>query len=210
MMKLRILTVTCLVLALAGIARSQSSDEAAIKAVITQLFTGMEKGDSAMVHAAFTPEVTMATVYRDKADAPALRRESTLDDFLKAVGTPHPHVWYEEVWNLKVQLDGDFAQAWCDYAFYSGDTFSHCGVDAFQLFRDRYGAWKIFHLADTRRKTGCNIPKETERKHVRGHLDLGIKKSYDLNSTPAESLPLPGTFGYKRWNIKSIGSKGRC
>lgn len=203
-MKSRIVTLTCFLIAFAGVARGQSAEEAAIKKVITQLFTGMEKGDSALVHGAFTPEVTMATVYRDK-DVPTLRRESALDDFLKAVGTPHPQVWHEEIWDLKVQVDGDFAQAWCDYAFYAGDTFSHCGIDAFQLFRDKTGAWKIFHLADTRRKTGCNPPKEIERKHVRGHIDLGIKKSYDLNSTPAESLPLPGKVGYKRWNSGRTG-----
>lgn len=204
-MNCRIIFLICLLLASAGVARSQSADEAAIKRVITQLFTGMEKGDSAMVHAAFTPTVTMATVYRDKTDAPTLRRESSLDEFLKAVGTPHPQIWYEEIWNVKVQVDGDFAQAWCDYAFYVGDTFSHCGVDAFQLFRDKQGAWKIFHLADTRRKTGCNIPKEIERKHIRGHVDFGIKRSYDLGSTPAESLPLPGAFGYKRWQGGGTG-----
>jgi hypothetical protein len=56
------------------------------------------------------------------------------------------------------------AQAWCDYAFYVDKSYSHCGVDAFQLFKGKDG-WKIFHLADTRRKTGCTIPKEIQDKH---------------------------------------------
>jgi len=141
-----------------------SSDEKAVAAILKQVFKGMEKGDSAMVRGAFSSPVTMATIRRDKDNKPVITHESSLSDFLKAVGTPHPDVWYEEIWNLKITTDGDFAQAWCDYAFYRGHKFSHCGVDAFQLFRDDKG-WKIFHLADTRRTTACTIPTEIQSKH---------------------------------------------
>ena len=140
------------------------TDEAAIKEVITRLFTGMQKGDSAMVHSAFAREVTMATAFRDKSNNPVLEHENSINGFLKAVGTPHPEIWYEEIWNVSVKTDGDFAQAWCDYAFYLGNKFSHCGVDAFELHKGKEG-WKIFHLADTRRREGCNIPLEIQNKH---------------------------------------------
>lgn len=144
---------------------AQSEEAAAVTAVIQKLFAGMEKGDSAMVHAAFAHDVTMATALRDKNNQPVLRRESSIADFLKAVGTPHKEVWYEEIWNIKVQIDGDFAQAWCDYAFYRDHTFSHCGIDAFQLHKGA-GGWKIFHLADTRRKEPCVIPPNVAKKHT--------------------------------------------
>jgi len=153
-----------LLLLLSGTATFAQTDEAAVTAVIHTLFTGMEKGDSAMVHSAFTPEVTMATALRDKNNKSVLRRESSINDFLKAVGTPHKDVWYEEIWNIKIQIDGDFAQAWCDYAFYLNNTFSHCGIDAFHLHKTPSG-WKIFHLADTRRKDPCVIPAEVKKKH---------------------------------------------
>lgn len=142
----------------------QSDDESAVIEVIKQLFKGMEKGDSAMVRTTFAKNITMATMRRDKENNPLLVRESSLDGFLKAVGTPHPEIWYEEIWAIKVQLDDDFAQAWCEYAFYVGNKFSHCGVDAFQLHRGNDG-WKIFHLADTRRSNDCAIPKKIRRKH---------------------------------------------
>ena len=143
---------------------AQHTDDAAIRAVITQLFTGMQKGDSAMVRDAFASEITMATIFRDKTNAPKIHHETSLKGFLDAVGTPHKEVWYEEVWNLTIQVDGDFAQAWCDYAFYLDRTFSHCGVDAFHLHKTKSG-WKIFHLADTRRKQDCNIPADIQSKH---------------------------------------------
>jgi hypothetical protein len=139
-------------------------DKEAVKGVITSLFTGMQKGDSAMVHAAFAGEVTMATAFRDKTGKPMLHRETSIADFLKAVGTPHKETWYEEIWGLDIRVDGDFAQAWCDYAFYIDNKFSHCGIDAFHLHKEN-GAWKIFHLADTRRKEGCNIPDDIRKKH---------------------------------------------
>ena len=141
------------------------TDEVAVKDVITRLFLGMEKGDSAMVHSTFAREVSLLTVFRDKNNNPKLIRESSINDFLKAVGTAHPETWYEESWGYVVQVDGDFAQAWCDYAFYVGNKFSHCGIDAFNLFKDKDG-WKIVHLADTRRKDGCKIPKEIQKKHA--------------------------------------------
>ena len=64
------------------------------------------------------------------------------------------------IWDTKIQIDGNMAQAWAPYAFYVGKKFSHCGVDAFQLFKSTDGVWRIFHLADTRQKDGCNVPKK--------------------------------------------------
>lgn len=147
------------------VSAQKSTEEVAVKAVITKLFLGMEKGDSAMVHSTFAKEVSLLTAFRDKNNNPKLIRESSIDDFLKAVGTPHPETWYEETWNFVIQIDGDFAQAWCDYAFYVGNKFSHCGIDAFNLFKGQDG-WKIVHLADTRRKEGCTIPNGIQKKHT--------------------------------------------
>jgi hypothetical protein len=78
---------------------------------------------------------------------------------------------------MKIQIDGDFAQAWCDYAFYVGHRFNHCGIDAFHLIREKDG-WKIFHLADTRRKEGCHVPEEIQKKHK------GISKNSLYPSLP--------------------------
>jgi hypothetical protein len=143
---------------------AQSSDEAQVQEVINRLFKGMQLGDSAMVHSAFSREISMATAFRNKENNAILRKESSLDGFLKAVGTPHPEVWNEEIWNVKIHLDGDLAQAWCDYAFYVGNKFSHCGADAFLFHRGKEG-WKIFHLADTRRTADCVIPNEISDKY---------------------------------------------
>jgi hypothetical protein len=145
-------------------AQTQINNEAAVVNVIKTLFLAMEKSDSAMAHKTFTKKVTSATIFKDKSGNVVLRQEDSIDDFIKAIGTPHKEIWYEEFWNLKVQIDGDLAQAWCDYAFYVDNNFSHCGVDALQLVKEK-DEWRIFHLADTRRKAGCEVPEEIKRKH---------------------------------------------
>ena len=124
--------------------------EKSIREPINRLFLGMARGDSAMVRSAFTGQVTMATISKGMAGQPVIRYENGINDFLKAVGTPHSDTWNEPIWDLKINVDGDFAQAWASYAFYVGKQFSHCGVDAFHLVRGTDGQWRIFHLADTR------------------------------------------------------------
>lgn len=162
-MRNTLLLATCLLL-VSSAAWSQTDDKQAINAVIKTLFDGMYEGDSSKVHSVFDESATMATVARNKMGEPVLRRESSMKGMLQAIGTPRKEKMTEEFWNVSIQIDGDFAQAWCDYAFYIDHTFSHCGVDAFQLHKTKNG-WKIFHLADTRRKDGCNIPEEIKAKH---------------------------------------------
>jgi hypothetical protein len=139
-------------------------EEGAVKEVIARLFKAMASGDSAMLHATFASGTTMATIYRDKNNEPVFKKDDSINNFLKAIGTPHPEPYYEEIWNVRILIDGDLAQAWCDYGLFVGNKFSHCGVDAFHLHKGKNG-WKVFHLADTRRKSGCEIPKEIQDKH---------------------------------------------
>jgi hypothetical protein len=159
-----IILMVCLIVTVSHAAAQHAQEDKAVVDVVRLLFKGMLLGDSAMVRAAFEDNVTMATAQKDVKGNPVLVRETSLDGFLRAVGTPHPDVWNEEIWDIKVERDGDFAQVWCSYAFYRGNTFSHCGVDAFHLYRGEKG-WRIFHLTDTRRKEACQIPEEIQRKH---------------------------------------------
>jgi hypothetical protein len=155
---------TLFIVASFQLAFAQADDQQQVKRVIQTMFDGMYEGDSSKVHSLFAKNITMATVFRDKSGLAVLRQEASLDGFLKAIGTPHPKKWTEEIWDVQVKIDGDFAQAWCEYAFYIDHTFSHCGIDAFHLHKTTSG-WKVFHVADTRRKDGCNIPEAIQAKH---------------------------------------------
>lgn len=138
-------------------AQTPSSDEAEVLGIVQALFDGMRAADSAAVRATLHPEARLVGV-ADGEGGPALRAES-MDGFVTAVGTPHEETWDERTWNPEVRIDGRLATVWVPYAFYLGGTFSHCGVDAFQLYESGEG-WKIFQIADTRRREGCEIPED--------------------------------------------------
>lgn len=150
------LSVSCLLLHSTHLF-SQTEDETAVIKVIEDLFEGMRRGDSAMVASLFHADVRMLTSFRDSSGEPIVK-EGSLKTFLKAIGTPHPEVWNEKIWNTEVRIDDDLAQVWTDYAFFIGEKFSHCGVDGFQLVKQTDGAWRIIHLMDTRRKEPCDLP----------------------------------------------------
>ena len=157
---MKVSLMAALIFLFSGKAFSQSAAEReAILAPINQLFKGMNTGDSALVHGAFSAGVTFVSVFTKKDGKPILSPEP-IEQFLNAVGTPHPEAWSEPIWDVLVQVDGNFSQVWAKYGFYLGKKFSHCGVDAFHLFKGEDGLWRIFHLADTRQKEGCVIPKE--------------------------------------------------
>lgn len=138
--------------------QAQPSEEEAVIQVVNQLFEGMRLADSTMVSAVFTADAEMHTVFLDK-DGNANLKKGSLERFLTAVGTPHDGVWDEPIWDVQVQMDGNLAQVWAEYAFYLDKQFSHCGVDAFQLFKGPDG-WRIFQITDTRKKDNCVIPDQ--------------------------------------------------
>ena len=139
-------------------APASPSADAEVMSVVTRLFDGMRKGDSAMVRSTFDPGARMATallrptgeaVYRFDADG--------VDGFAQAVGTPHDKVWDEKLWDVQVHVDRNLATVWTRYAFFLGGEFSHCGVDTFTLAKGAEG-WRIIFLADTRQREGCQLP----------------------------------------------------
>ena len=147
-------------LAIAGgagsVAAQAATPEQEVKAVVERLFNGMRAADSAAVHAVFHPQARLQTTAVRQGE-PVLRTDS-IEAFLRAVGTPHTEVWDERVSNLEIRTDGDLATAWMDYAFFVGQRFSHCGVNALQFVRTGQG-WKVLQIIDTRRRECANAPR---------------------------------------------------
>jgi hypothetical protein len=140
-----------------AILRAQTPEENDALAVVTRLFDGMRAGDSTMVRSTLDPSARLVSA-SEREGVPVLQSES-MDAFVAAVGSPHEKVWDERIWDTEVRIDDRLATIWTQYAFFLGPDFSHCGVDAFQLFRGEDG-WKIFQIADTRRREGCDTGPE--------------------------------------------------
>ncbi|GAB3169845.1 nuclear transport factor 2 family protein [Telluribacter humicola] len=135
-------------------ANAQAPGEvAAARAVVDQLFTGMRSGDSSLVRRAFLPDASLQSV-TTASDGTVKVRKDAIQGFINAVGTPHDEVWDEQIYDVKVQIDGPMAIVWTPYKFFLGSKFSHCGVNAFTLVKTTEG-WKIAGITDTRRRDNC-------------------------------------------------------
>ena len=140
----------------------QEPDTKSILEPINTLFSAMEKSDSSLARTAFYKDALLVTVVEKEGNI-NLRKE-TIYPFLDAIASPKQVQWHEPIWDVKINQDGNFAQVWANYAFFLGSKFNHCGIDAFQLIKTKAG-WKIFYLADTRKKTGCEVPEEITKQY---------------------------------------------
>ncbi|MGH7753386.1 MAG: hypothetical protein ACREN5_11285 [Gemmatimonadales bacterium] len=82
-----------------------------------------------------------------------LMRGGSIDRFIQAVGAAQ-QPFDERIYEPEVRQDENLATVWTRYTFHLAGHLSHCGYDAFQLFKSESG-WKVFHIADTQRREGC-------------------------------------------------------
>ncbi|HEX6309370.1 MAG TPA: nuclear transport factor 2 family protein [Longimicrobiales bacterium] len=149
-MRRMLLPSIVLLLAFAAPAAAQDADEAAVREVIQRLFDGMRSRDTAMIRSAFAAEAQFYGIDRNGSV-----RIDTPSAFITSIaGAPEGMVLDEVLHDTEVRIDGPLAVVWTYYDFFAGDTFSHCGYDAFQLLKVQ-DEWKIVALADTRRREGC-------------------------------------------------------
>jgi hypothetical protein len=127
--------------------------EQEVEAVIRSLFDGMKQKNAEQVAAAFSPEGLMQTV-QQKPEGTTVGSNSVADFVKRIAGTPAGTTLDERILSYHIKVDGSMASAWTPYKFYVNDTFSHCGVNSFQLVKLADG-WKIVYIIDTRRKEPC-------------------------------------------------------
>lgn len=152
-MKLFFASLLLLAFARPTLAQKASPETEAVKQTVAAFFDGMRRGDSTMVRRTLAPAAIFHGISSKPGQPPTLEIES-INDFLKAVGTPHSEIWDERVQFERVLIDANLASVWAPYEFYLGGKFSHCGYDSFQLVKLADG-WKIAHVIDTRRKEKC-------------------------------------------------------
>jgi hypothetical protein len=139
-------------------AQAPTGAEAEVRAVIDRSFDAMRRGDAAAMGSFFHPTARLQSVGVSRETGQPVLRTDSIAAFLRVVGTPHTAVYDERISDVQIRVDGNFATAWMNYTFYvvndGTDQLSHCGVDAFQLFRSTDG-WKVIQITDTRRREGC-------------------------------------------------------
>ena len=150
-------TLPLALLLLAPLASAQTADpdaEAAVRAVITDLFDGMRAHDSTAVRATMHPEARLMTAATQ--DGARSVQMSPIPQFLAAIAGA-PVLLDEQIPDeYPVLIDDGLAVAWTPYRFYADGQFSHCGTNAFVLALGDEG-WQIVQIMDTRRR---NCPEE--------------------------------------------------
>lgn len=132
-----------------------TEDEAAVVATVESLFEAMRTNDGELAASVFHPDARLGRATGEGIGF------GPVEGFVEAVGRPKEEVWDEPIWDWVVNVDGRLAQMWTKYAFYRGDVFSHCGSDAFELYRTDSG-WQITQLVDTYRAEDCWHPPGRE------------------------------------------------
>lgn len=150
-MKLYVLLFLLSVTAVKGYGQSA---EDSVKATLQQLFDAMKNSDSASLVSVFTKNAVLQALGKD-ADG-LVAKDETVNGFATSISKAPKGALDERISFESIKIDGPLASVWTPYSFYYNGTFSHCGVNSFQLLRTSKG-WKIHYLVDTRRKTGCDL-----------------------------------------------------
>lgn len=135
-------------------ASAQEEEEYAVQKTVEAFFEGFHQQDSAAIKETVAQEVLLQTIAKDSLGNDYVRTEDFSKFIESIVSIPDTMKFQETIKSYSIQVDGPMANAWTAYEFHVNDTFSHCGVNSFQLVKQK-DAWKIIYLIDTRRKEGC-------------------------------------------------------
>lgn len=134
--------------------RAQEARELKVQHAIERFFEGFHEQDSLKMKSTVGKGVVLQTIVKKNDGRNEVQTES-FAQFLKAiVRIPDSVAFREVIRGFDIRVDGPMAHAWTPYEFWLNDTFSHCGVNSFQLIEQKDG-WKIIYLIDTRRKEDC-------------------------------------------------------
>jgi len=131
------------------------TDQQAVEATVKTLFNSMRAADTVMARSVIAPNFRIVVLVQN-SDKQTSTRETSAKQFLAQITSKPPQTLDERYWAGQVQIDGDLASFWCQYAFFNNGKFSHCGTDVFQLYRSPQG-WKIVNLSYNIRREGCDM-----------------------------------------------------
>ncbi|WP_276502274.1 nuclear transport factor 2 family protein [Terrimonas pollutisoli] len=135
-----------------GKLQAQTAEDS-IKTTINTLFAAMKNGNGTAFKGVFSDSAILQTITRNK-EGKALVRTENVSEFAAFVSKLKRDSADERISFETIKIDGPLAIAWTPYNFFYNGSFSHCGVNSFQLVRFE-GVWKIQYLIDTRRRAGC-------------------------------------------------------
>lgn len=125
-----------------------------VKQTILAFFESFHKGDTLNLKNTIGENLILQTIVVNK-EGKTVVMQTPKQNLFKAISSkPKDQQWNEKLMSFTINADAKIATAWTPYEFFVNDTFSHCGVNVFQLYKDE-NQWRIIAIADTRQKEGC-------------------------------------------------------
>ena len=128
-----------------------TAEREAILATVQKFFDTMAARDVAGARGVLMPDGRFFSV-RDGGGQRDVRT-FTNAEYLEGLATRKENV-RERFWTPEVRIHGPIAVVWTPYDFWIDGSFSHCGVDAFDLVRTPEG-WKISGGVYTVQREAC-------------------------------------------------------
>jgi len=147
-MKRFFVLLTALLLA-QGYAQAQNAEDS-IKKVINTLFEGMKESDPVKIRSVFTDSAILQTTINGKNGIEV--KNEGLANFLEFIDKVPAGEADERIRFELIKIDRHLAVVWTPYEFYYKGQYSHCGINSFQMVREK-GSWKIHFLIDSRTRS---------------------------------------------------------
>jgi len=130
---------------------ARGADAAAVLAPITALFAAFEAGDAAAMLRQVHPDGRV-TASGTRGDGGPTLRQQTWTQFADRVRPDR--AFTERIADPVIDIDDDIAMVWAPFVVRVGGAVSNCGIDHFDLVRER-GTWKVMNLTFSSRTAGC-------------------------------------------------------
>lgn len=134
--------------------QSQMDEKALVKETVEGFFEAFHQQDSVGMKSFVAENVVLQTTGFDKTGKTVLQTTPIGKLYESIVSIPDSIEFQEKLTSWSIQVDRTMANAWVGYEFWLNGTFSHCGINSFQMVNFG-GEWKIIYLIDTRGKEGC-------------------------------------------------------
>ncbi len=149
MNKILLLTIFTIFTSAALAQNRQSEDAKAAADVPDKLFAAMKAKSFEDIRATFTADGQLVAIDKPRdGKGISKTRVFTAESFAKAISEAKGAEFIEKMPHKDVRVSGDLAMVAGRYTFYTGEKFSHCGTNTFNLVRTDAG-WKIAGAAST-------------------------------------------------------------
>jgi hypothetical protein len=138
-------------------------EEAAILTVVDRFMQAVSTNDQALLAELRLEGGFTIVSRRDPAgsDAPLVTRRV----FTPSAGAK-PTNNRERYWNPVVHVRGGIAVVWTPYEFWVGDKTSHCGIDVFDMIKEK-GVWRIANAMWTVEPDACPSLRPSDPSKLR-------------------------------------------